>query len=57
MNGLTGTVAQLYNAFEPDLKVSSKHSKTFVLSQDFYHEIKNFSGLNAISITLQDKAC
>ncbi len=40
MNGLTGTVAGLYNALEPDLKVSAKYGKGFQLEPETHAKLK-----------------
>jgi len=56
MNGLTGTVAGLYNALEPDLKVSTRYSKGFELDAQTMAKIKAIDGLRFVSLTLSDKA-
>ncbi|MBS1651868.1 MAG: FtsX-like permease family protein [Bacteroidetes bacterium] len=56
MNGLTSTVASLYNTFEPDLKLSIKKGKNFTLSDAEIKTIKNTSGVKNISFTFSDKA-
>lgn len=56
MNGLTSTVADLYNVFEPDLKVSTVKGKYFDLSDEQLAKIKKVKGVNYVSKTLMDKA-
>ncbi|MBL7902669.1 MAG: ABC transporter permease [Bacteroidia bacterium] len=56
MNGLTGTVAGLYNALEPDLKVSAKFGKGFQLEPETHAKLKAIEGLEFVSLTLSDKA-
>jgi lipoprotein-releasing system permease protein len=56
MNGLTGTVAGLYNALEPDLKVTAKYSKGFTLEPHTTEKIRGIEGLRFVSLTLSDKA-
>ena len=56
MNGLTGTVANLYNVFEPDLKITVVKGKYFEASDKFISEIKTIEGVKIISKTLSDKA-
>jgi len=56
MNGLTGTVANLYNALEPDLKISIAKGKNFEMSEDLISKIKAVEGVKIISKTLMDKA-
>lgn len=56
MNGLTGTVANLYNVFEPDLKVTVVKGKYFEANDKLVSEIKAIDGVKIISKTLSDKA-
>lgn len=55
MNGLTGFVANLYNAFEPDIRVSSAHSKRFVEDAKQLQMITSIQGVYKISKSLSDK--
>ncbi|MCC6370856.1 MAG: ABC transporter permease [Bacteroidia bacterium] len=55
MNGLTGTVANLYNSFEPDIKITPAKGKYFAINNAFLSEIKNIPGVTFISQTLSDK--
>ena len=56
MNGLTGTVANLYNIFEPDLKITIVKGKYFEANDKFISDIKAIEGVKIISKTLSDKA-
>lgn len=56
MNGLTETVAGLYNTLEPDLKITKIKGKFFEVSPQVISEIKAIDGVKAISKTLSDKA-
>ncbi|MBL7920273.1 MAG: ABC transporter permease [Bacteroidia bacterium] len=56
MNGLTGTVANLYNIFEPDLKITTAKGKYFNADEKLMSEIKSIEGVKFISKTLSDKA-
>lgn len=56
MNGLTGTVANLYNIFEPDLKITAAKGKYFEANDDFLKKIKSVEGVTIVSKTLMDKA-
>jgi lipoprotein-releasing system permease protein len=56
MNGLTSTVADLYNAFEPDLKVTASRGKYFTADESFLRKIRSVEGVKLISMTLSDKA-
>lgn len=55
MNGLTNTVANLYNTFEPDIKITAAKGKYFEANEKFLSEIKSISGVKLISQTLSDK--
>jgi lipoprotein-releasing system permease protein len=55
MNGLTNTVANLYNTFEPDIKITAASGKYFSVSEPFLNEIKSIKGVRLISQTLSDK--
>jgi lipoprotein-releasing system permease protein len=56
MNGLTGTVAKLYNTFEPDIKISAAKGKNFYAGDSLINKIKGLNGVKIVSRTLQDKA-
>ena len=56
MNGLTGVVADLYNTFEPDIKITASKGKYFSADEKFLEKIKKISGVKVISRTLSDKA-
>src|SRR4051812_31517755 len=56
MNGLTGTVANLYNVFEPDIKITIAKGKYFEASDALVKEIQKIPGIRIISRTISDKA-
>lgn len=56
MNGLTGIVADLYNAFEPDIKITSAEGKFFKADGSFIKSINAVNGVRLVSKTLSDKA-
>lgn len=56
MNGLTNTVADLYNALEPDLRVTALRSKSFVAGEEILQKISKLEGVKGVSKTLSDKA-
>lgn len=56
MNGLTGTVANLYNTLEPDLKITIAKGKYFEATAQLISDIKNIEGVKVVSQTLSDKA-
>lgn len=55
MNGLTSIVANLYNAFEPDLKISSVNSK-YIYSDEVIQNIKSVQGINNIAFSIEENA-
>ncbi len=56
MNGLTGVVAGLYNAIEPDLKVMPAKGKFFIADDDFMAKIRSTQGVNQVSACISDNA-
>jgi lipoprotein-releasing system permease protein len=56
MNGLTGTVAGLYNALEPDIKITAKKGKGFLADEKMMQQIKNLKGVKIVCQTLSDQA-
>lgn len=56
MNGLTGVVADLYNAIEPDIKVMPVKGKFFSYSDALVGKIKEIEGVDKVSICLSDNA-
>lgn len=56
MNGLTGTVANLYNSFEPDIKITPVKGKYFLADEKLITEIKNLEGVHYVSQSINDKA-
>lgn len=56
MNGLTSTVAGLYNTFEPDLKITATKGKFFEANPKLISDIKAIDGVKVLSQTFSDKA-
>lgn len=56
MNGLTDVVSNLYNTFEPDLKITVAKGKYFDDSESLSKLIKNVDGVQLISKSITDKA-
>lgn len=56
MNGLTGIVANLYNTFEPDLRITLTKGKYFSADDALMAELQGTEGIHLISRTLSDKA-
>ena len=55
MNGLTGTVAGLYNAFEPDIQITAAKGKYFETGDKFLEDLKSVNGIKIISLSLSDQ--
>lgn len=56
MNGLTSTVANLYNTFEPDVKISAARGKYFEPTKQLLSTINSVQGVKLVSQTINDKA-
>jgi lipoprotein-releasing system permease protein len=56
MNGLTGVVADLYHAIEPDLKITAIHSKYITNADELAKKIKAIEGVKEVSYSLEENA-
>jgi lipoprotein-releasing system permease protein len=56
MNGLTDTVANLYNAFEPDIRITATKGKYVAANDKLLAKIRSIEGVKLLSQTLGDKA-
>ncbi len=56
MNGLTGVVADLYHAIEPDLKISSVNSKYMTNFESLTTQLKSIKGVKALSFSIEENA-
>ena len=56
MNGLTAVVADLYNAIEPDLKITAINSKYITNKQQLTNKIKSIPGVKGISYSIEENA-
>lgn len=56
MNGLTGVVADLYHAIEPDLKITAIHSKYITNADALAKKIKAIEGVKEVSYSLEENA-
>lgn len=55
MNGLSGIVADLYNAFEPDVRITATRGKYFNASDTLLSAIRDVDHVKQVSTTLSDK--
>lgn len=55
-NGFESLVESLYNSFYPDIVVTAKTGKTFLLTPEKMAEIKGISGVTAVSQTVEENA-
>lgn len=56
MNGLTGVVADLYHAIEPDFKISSVNSKYINNANELAFKLKSIEGVKQISFSIEENA-
>ncbi len=56
MNGLTDVVSNLYNTFEPDIKITAAKGKYFDANVDLLKRIQAVEGVELLSKTITDKA-
>ena len=56
MNGLTAVVADLYNAIEPDIKITAINSKYIPNTKELTNKIKSIPGVKAISYSIEENA-
>jgi lipoprotein-releasing system permease protein len=56
MNGLTSVVADLYNAFEPDIRVTAASGKYIVEGEAMKARLAAYPGIVMVSGTVSDKA-
>lgn len=55
MNGLSNIVAGLYNAFEPDIRITAAKGKYFDANEQMLSKLKSIEGVALLSPTLSDK--
>lgn len=55
MNGLTETVANLYNTFEPDIKITAAKGKYFQADERMLTTLKGIEEIETVSQTISDK--
>lgn len=56
MNGLTDVVADLYQAIEPDLKITAVNSKYIKNNNELADKIKTIKGITNISVSIEENA-
>lgn len=55
-NGFEGLISDLFNAFNPDVKIIPKEGKYFQLSNDIIKQIENINGVDHLSKSLEEVA-
>lgn len=55
MNGLTNVVADLYHAIEPDIKITSIHSK-YINPNNAIEKLKHIDGIDKYSFSIEENA-
>ena len=53
-NGFESLLSGLFNAFNPDLKVTSYEGKFFELDEDTYNQLTQINGINSLSKTIEE---
>ena len=56
MNGITGIVAGMYNALEPDIRITPASSKYFEIPSAQLNAIREIKGVKLVSKAITDKA-
>ncbi len=56
MNGITGIVAGMYNALEPDIRITPANSKYFELSPTQLTAVRQTNGVTLVTPAITDKA-
>ena len=56
MNGITGIVAGMYNALEPDIRITPANNKYFELPPSQLAAIRHMSGVSLVTPAITDKA-
>jgi lipoprotein-releasing system permease protein len=54
MNGLNDLVKGLYNSFDPEIEITAKAGKTFVLNPEKLKSLKELNGIQFLSQTVED---
>ncbi|MFN5640984.1 MAG: FtsX-like permease family protein [Sphingobacteriales bacterium] len=55
-NGFESLVRSLYSSFYPDIRISPKLGKTFILTAEQYKKITSINGVKAVSLVIEEKA-
>ena len=53
-NGLDGLVKEIFRTFDPQLEISAKKGKTFIVTGDLKSKIKSVDGVDIISEIIED---
>ena len=55
-NGLEKLVSSIFNTFDPDIKITAAHGKTFTADTAMLTFLSNINGISSYSITLEENA-
>ena len=55
-NGLEAWVVELYNTFDPDIKIEAAKGRFFAKDSTLFNRVKNTEGVEAISFVLEENA-
>lgn len=56
MNGLTSVVANLYNVFEPDIKISALNTKYLSFNDSVIYKLNSIKGIEVVSYSVEENA-
>ena len=56
LNGITALVLSLYNTFDPDIKIIPTQGKSFPVTEQLIHKIKNDPAIAHYPVVLEEKA-
>lgn len=56
LNGMEDVIRNLYNSFDPELKVMASSGKSFVISEDIYGKMRKVGGIDIITEVIEDNA-
>jgi lipoprotein-releasing system permease protein len=56
LNGMEDVIRNLYNSFDPEIKIAASTGKTFLISDSLLSKIKNADGVALITEVIEDNA-
>ncbi len=56
LNGMEDVIRNLYNSFDPEIKVTASTGKTFMISEQFLSSVQQTEGVDLITEVIEDNA-